>query len=146
MLFACSGPPTVVLDTPTGPVPLNSPAPAMPTGLAGPPPGLEPSSPPPAQGISRDGSYTGTATVLDTGGGLCTDARTVSGFAVRGRSARFGGFRGTIADDGALQMVYGQDWVVGQFEGAAFHGQLNIQGRFGSPGCTYLLNLERTGL
>ncbi len=136
MLFACSGPPAVVLDTPTGPVPLNSPTPAMPDGLAAPPPGLEPSSPPPARGISRDGTYTGTATVLDTGGGLCTDARTVSGFAVRGKSARFGGFRGTIAADGGLQMVYGQDWIVGQFEGATFRGQLDILGRFGSPGCT----------
>jgi hypothetical protein len=71
-VFGCSGPPTVLLDTPTGVVPLNAPAPVMPGGLAAPPPGLEPSSTLPAQGISRDGSYIGTATVLDTGGGLCT--------------------------------------------------------------------------
>jgi hypothetical protein len=145
MLSGCSGPPTVVLDTPTGLVPLNAPAPVMPSGLAAPPPGLELTSPPPAQGVSRDGRYTGTATVLMTGGGLCTETRTVSGFVVRGNKARFGGFRGTIAADGGVQMVYGRDWLVGQFEGATFHGQLDILGRFGSPGCTYMLNLERSG-
>jgi hypothetical protein len=143
-VFGCSGPPTVLLDTPTGVVPLNAPAPVMPGGLAAPPPGLEPSSPLPAQGISRDGNYTGTATVLDTGGGLCTETLKVSDFVVRGATARFGGFRGTIAADGGVQMVYGQDWIVGQFEGATFRGQLNILGRFGSPGCTYVLNLGRT--
>jgi hypothetical protein len=145
MSFGCSGPPTVVLDTPTGVVPLNAPAPVMPGGLAAPPPGLEPSAPGPAQGVSRDGSYAGTATALITGGGLCTETRNVAGFVVHGNSARFGGFRGTIAADGGVQMVYGQDWLVGQFEGATFHGQLDSLGRFGSPGCTYRLNLERTG-
>jgi hypothetical protein len=145
LLFGCSGPPTVLLDTPTGVVPLSSPAPVTSGGLAAPPPGLEPASPPPAQGVSRDGGYTGTATVLDTAGGLCTDTLKVSGFAVRGNSARFGGFRGTIGPDGGLQMVYGQDWIIGQFEGATFHGQLSTMGRFDSPGCTYMLNLERIG-
>jgi hypothetical protein len=144
IVFGCSGPPTVLLDTPTGVVPLNAPAPVMPGGLAAPPPGLEPSSPLPAEGVGRDGSYTGTATVLDTGGGLCRETLKVSGFVVRGTSARFGGFRGTIAADNGLQMVYGRDWIVGQFEGATFHGQLEILGRFGSPGCTYMLNLERS--
>jgi hypothetical protein len=80
-----------------------------------------------------------------TGGGLCTETRNVADFFVRGSAARFGGFRGTIAPDGGVQMVYGQDWLVGQFEGATFHGQLDILGRFGSPGCTYMLNLERSG-
>jgi hypothetical protein len=143
MLFACSTP-TVVLDTPTGVVPLNAPTPAMPGGLAAPPPGLEPTSPP-MQAVSRDGSYTGTATVLVTGGGLCTEALKVSGFEVRGQRASFGGFRGTIAGDGGLQMAYGQDWIIGQFEGATFRGQLNTLGRFDAPGCNYLLNLQRTG-
>jgi hypothetical protein len=146
VLFGCSGPPTVVLDTPTGVVPLDSPVPvAMPGGLAAPPPGLEPMSPLPAKAVSRNGTYTGTAIVLVTNGGLCTDTLKVSGFDVQGNSARFGGFRGTIAPDGRVQMVYGQDWIAGQFDGATFHGQLDLLGRFGSPGCTYMLNLERTG-
>jgi hypothetical protein len=146
VLFGCSGPPTVVLDTPTGVVPLDSPAPvAMPGGLAAPPPGLEPMSPAPAKGVSRNGTYTGTATVLVTNGGLCTDTLKVSGFDVQANSARFGGFRGTIASDGRVQMVYGQDWIAGQFDGATFQGQLDLLGRFDSPGCTYMLNLQRTG-
>jgi hypothetical protein len=144
-LFGCSGGPTVMVDTPSGVLPLDAPAPAMPGGLAGPPPGLEPTSPIAAQGVGRDGTYTGTATVLVTGGGLCRDTLTVSGFTVRGSRARFGGFRGTIAADGGLQMVYGRDWIVGQFEGASFHGQLDVLGRFDSPGCNYMLNLQRTG-
>ena len=161
ILFACSGGPTVELDTPSGLVPLNAPAPAMPGGLAAPPPGLESSSlpgsppgslpgPPPgspiaARGGTRDGSYTGTAAVLDTGGGLCTDPREVTGFVVRGNSARFGGFRGSITSNGGLQMFYGQDWITGQFEGATFQGRLNVMGRFGAPGCSYMLTLARTG-
>lgn len=149
MLSSCSSPPTVLLDTPNGLVPLDSPAPssAMPAGLAGPPPGLEPSPPPlrAVQGGSRDGLYTGTATVLVTDGGLCTDTLKVSDFAARGNSARFGGFRGTIGADGGVQMYYGQDWITGQFEGATFRGQMVVQGRFDSPGCTYMLNLARTG-
>ena len=144
-LSDCSGGPTVVVDTPTGVVPLDAPAPVMPGGLAAPPPGLEPASPVAGQGVSRDGTYTGTATVLTTGGGLCRDTLTVSGFTVSGSRARFGGFRGTIAADGGLQMVYGRDWIVGQFDGASFHGQLDVLGRFDSPGCNYMLNLQRTG-
>jgi hypothetical protein len=42
-------------------------------------------------------------------------------------------------------MVYGQDWVIGQFEGTTFHGQFDINGSFGAPDCTYLLNLRRAG-
>jgi hypothetical protein len=47
--------------------------------------------------------------------------------------------------DGGLQIVYGEDWLLGQFDGATFHGQLDIIGRFGSLGCTYTPNPERTG-
>jgi hypothetical protein len=54
-------------------------------------------------------------------------------------------FRGTIAPSGSVQMVYGQDWIFGQFEGATFRGQLDLRGRFGAPGCTYQFSLERVG-
>jgi hypothetical protein len=145
-VFGCAGgPPTVLLDTPTGVVPLNSPSPSMPGGLVAPPPGMETVPPGVPQSVSRDGSYTGTAEPLVTGGGLCLNVQPVGGFIVRGNSARYGGFRGRIAADGGLQMVYGQDWIVGQFEGATFHGQLDLRGRFGAPGCTYMLSLERSG-
>ena len=143
--------PTVVLDTPTGPVPLYAPAPVGPgSGLAAPPPNLEPVAPIPAQAVpaqaaSRDGSYAGIAEVLTTGGGLCIKPVTISGFVVRGNSARFDGFRGTIDPDGGVQMYYGGNWIVGQFEGGIFRGQLSTSGRFSGNGCSYILNLERTG-
>ena len=152
-LFGCTvqtglSAPNVVLDTPTGPVPLNSPAPApvMPGGLAGPPPGLEPSLPVPTQAVSRNGTYTGTAEVLSTAGGTCLNGTKVDNFKVHGNSVRFGGFRGTIAPDGGLQMVFGGTWIVGQFEGATFRGQVDdTGGRWSGPGCTFILTLERTG-
>jgi hypothetical protein len=146
-LFGCAGgPPAIVLDTPTGPVPLNAPAQAMPGGLVGPPPGMVNASPPPAPGGSRDGNYAGVADVLNTNGGICTDNLKVTGFRVRGDTARFGGYRGRIAADGGVQMIYGSSWLVGQFEGASFRGQLDLPGgRFGAPGCTYMMTLERIG-
>jgi len=138
------GPPTVVLDTPTGPTTLYSPAPEIPG--APPPPGLTapPIPVPPPADLS--GTYAGVATPLDTGGGLCISNQKVGGFHVRGRSVRYDRFRGTIAPDNGLQMVLGQTWIFGQFEGPAFHGQIDIPGRFGAPGCTYLLTLERVGI
>jgi len=140
-------PPAVLLDTPMGVTPLYSPQPAqaMPGGMVAPPPGLEATLPVPAQMVSRDGSYAGTAEPLVTGGGLCIEARQVSGFRVKGNSVRFGGFRGTIAADNGLQMVYGRDWIIGQFEGATFQGQLDLGGGFDMMACTYMLNLQRVG-
>ncbi len=112
----------------------------------GPPPGLENSaSPKTAQPVSRDGTYVGTAVPLDTGGGLCIQTQQVSGFHVRGDSVRFGGFRGTIDADNGLQMVSRRDWIIGQFEGDTFRGQIDVSGRIGHPGCTYMLNLQRVG-
>jgi hypothetical protein len=139
--------PNVILDTPMGPVPVNSPAPVMPGGgQAGPPPGLEPSLPVPTQAVSRDGTYSGTAEVLSTAGGMCLNGTKVDNFRVRGNSVRFGGFRGTIAPDGGLQMVFGGTWIVGQFEGATFRGQVDdTGGRWSGPGCTFILTLDRTG-
>jgi hypothetical protein len=151
LLLGCSGnngwqPPTVMLDTPTGVTPIFSPAPAMPGGLVAPPPGLENSAlPVPTQQVNRDGSYVGTAEPLQTGGGQCIATRQVSGFRVQGNSVRFGGFRGTIGANNGVQMVYGQDWIFGQFDGPTFRGQIDLRGRFDSPGCTYELTLQRAG-
>ena len=48
--------------------------------------------------------------------------------------------------DGGLQMVFGGTWIVGQFEGATFRGQVDdTGGRWRGPGCTFILTLERTG-
>ena len=146
VLASCSGTaPTVLLDTPTGATPIYQPPPSMPGGLVGPPPGLNNQSLPPVRPGNLSGTYAGTAVPLDTGGGLCIQNQRVGGFRVRDNSVRYGGFRGTIAPSGSVQMVYGQDRIFGQFEGATFRGQLDLRGRFGAPGCTYQFSLERVG-
>ena len=149
LLSACSGngtfrPPSVVVDTPTGAVPLYTPTPAATNGLAVPPAGLEGPLPVPEQYVDRSGSYAGTAVPLDTGGGVCLNTLQVKGFRVRGNTARFGGYRGTIDANSGLQMVFGQNWIVGQFDGTTFHGQFDLYQRYG-PGCTYMLSLQRVG-
>ena len=115
----------------------------MPAGRIPPPPSPDISSAARLSPIHRDGNYAGTAVPLDAGGGICISNHRVGNFRVRGNAVRYGGFRGRIAPDGGLQMAYGRDWIVGQFEGATFHGQLDLNGRFGVPGCTYMLTLDR---
>lgn len=152
LIGGCSGSgPNVVLDTPTGVVPLDAPSPTvMPGGLAGPPPGLDnPAAPAGAMGsgivANRSGIYAGNAVPLDTGGGICLQDQPVSGFRVRGNAVRFGRYRGTIAPDGGLQMVNGDTWIVGQFVGATFRGQVDMNQGFGNPMCTYMMTLQRVG-
>jgi hypothetical protein len=144
-LAACSGGPEVVLDTPTGVTPIYTPQPqqAMPGGLIAPPPGMTPTAP--MEMVSRSGSYTGTAIPLETGGGICINTLTVSNFHVRGNAVRFGRFRGTIDANNGLQMVNGNQWIIGQFEGATFHGQFDVPRGWNAPACTYMLTLQRTG-
>lgn len=150
MLLACTVQtglpgPNVVLNTPTGPVAVNSPAPGPPGGGLAVPPGLQPAPPAPAQPVSRDGTYAGSMEALSTAGGVCSNQIKVTGFRVRGSAVRFGSFRGTIASDGGLQMVFGGTWIIGQFEGATFHGQVQGASGRGGPGCSYILTLDRTG-
>ena len=125
--------PPVIIDTSLGAVPLN------------PPPGAQPTLPGSAQAVSRDGNYTGVGVVLSTNGGLCTKPLAISGFVVRGNSVQFERSSGTIAEDGALQMVADGNWIVGQFQGAAFRGEWTMSAPRGDPGCSYILNLARTG-
>jgi hypothetical protein len=96
-------------------------------------------------GGDRNGTYSGTADVLTTGGGVCITNRTVSGFHVHGDSVRWGRFRGRITSRDSLQMVNGNTWVIGRFFGTRFEGQISVMGPLGSPGCSYILTLERTG-
>jgi len=124
--------PSVILETPAGPVPLSS----SPPGVAG-------SWASPGQAVIQDGIYAGGAVVLTSDGGLCTKALAISDFVVKDGSVRFGRFHGTIDPDGGLQMVSAGVWIVGQFDGAVFRGQLSVPGPVEEPGCTYVLNLER---
>lgn len=145
MLAACTGGPTIVVDTPTGADLISTPPPAMPGGGIGPPPGMQASLPVPGQTLDRSGSYAGTAVPLDTGGGICLQTKKVGNFFVRGNSVRYGRFRGRIDANDGLQMVNGNQWIIGQFEGATFHGQLDLPGGFNFSGCTYALSLQRMG-
>jgi hypothetical protein len=137
--------PNVIFDTPMGPVPLNSPAPGPPGGSLAVPPGLDQTVPAPVPAVSRDGTYSGRAEVLSTGGSVCLNGMNVSNFKVRRNSVRFGQFRGTIAPDGGLQMVFRGTWIIGQFEGTTFRGQVDGRGNWDSPGCTFILTLDRVG-
>jgi hypothetical protein len=71
----------------------------------------------------------------------------VTDFRVAGDSVRYAGFRGTIDSQGGLQMARGEQWIVGQFEGSTFSGQLTVptRGRNNAPGCSYVLSLNRVG-
>ena len=109
------------------------------------PPGFDAAMSTPGPAVVRDGTYGGTADVLMTHGGLCLENKRVKDFHVQGNKVRYGGFRGTIAPDGMLQMAYGQDWIVGQFAGATFQGHLDVPGRIGDPGCSYMLKLQLIG-
>ncbi len=147
-LAGCSGPPTVQLATPNGPQVLFSPQPAMPqggpAGTIPPPANLMPgAAPSPAQPVSRNGTFTGSANLMSSYGNMCQETVRVVGFRVSGNRVRFGRFHGTIDSNDGLQMVSNQQWIVGQFEGATFHGQVTFWTREG-PGCTYVLSLERT--
>ncbi len=146
-LAGCSeGPPSITLNTAAGQTPINTPTARPPGGLAAPPQSGQLSAPAASLPTDRSGTYAGTAVPLDTGGGLCTTTRKVSGFTVRGKSVRFGTFRGTIDANNGVQMFAGQQWIVGQFEGAIFYGQLDmtsVGGRNSARGCSYLLSLER---
>ena len=88
-MAACAHAPDVLLDTATGVTPIYTPTPqpAMPGGLIAPPPGMAPPASPAPTG-SRNGSYTGTAFPLETGGGLCISTLTVSNFRVSGDAVR----------------------------------------------------------
>ena len=145
-LAGCAGGPSVAVDTPAGVTPIYTPPPAMPGGGIGPPPGMQASLPVPGRALDRSGNYAGTAVPLDTGGGICLQSQQVANFIVRGNSVRYGRFRGRIDANEGLQMVNGNQWIVGQFEGATFHGQLDLPGGgFNFSGCTYGLTLQRVG-
>lgn len=120
--------------TPSGVIPMTQaqPAPGGTAQIVGGPP-LGP----------RDGNYRGTSSVMFSGG-RCMGTQQISGFRVHGDRVDFHGFRGKIDASGGVQMHYGFDWLVGQFEEGTFVGQLEIGKWSGKPSCVYLLQLQRT--
>ncbi len=95
--------------------------------------------------LDRTGTYAGRALPLDTGGGVCVRTEKVGNFHVSGNSVRYGRFRGTIDANNGLQMVNGEQWIVGQFDGATFTGHLALPPGINTLGCTYMLSLARVG-
>lgn len=122
-------------------------------GVALPPPSLgQQAMPPPAPQLPQpvaasrlDGTYQGTADVLITGGGQCMQNQRVTAFHVRGNLATYQGFRGKIDPDGSVQMHFGNDWIIGRFDGNGFYGQLTADKWRRPPGCSWVLRLTRVG-
>jgi hypothetical protein len=137
LLSACEGQPTAVVALPVGVVPVYP--------YAGTAPGA-PGGAPPTTGIPvPDGMYAGVATPLVTDGGVCFESREVTGFQVQGNRVSFGGFQGPIDGTDSVQLVYGTDWIFGQFQGGLFQGQLVMQGARDNVGCSYTMTLRRVG-
>jgi hypothetical protein len=156
-LSACAGngPQMPAVSVTSGPVvvPLNDAArqqqtaQPMPGGTIGPPPGMEPSTAPAPQPGGRSGTYAGIMEPLSTGGGdlNCMKTVKITGWHVYGNRVRFGSFHGTIDANDGLQMGAGGDWIIGQFDGATFHGTVTQTGGRWGPGCSFIMNLQRVG-
>lgn len=95
--------------------------------------------PPPSGAYGHDGVYAGPAQALDSAGARCAEYGRARDFRVAGRAVTFGPFRGTIGDEGGLRMIYGQNTVVGHFEGNVFRGVITYQ----VPPCSYAMRLVR---
>jgi hypothetical protein len=146
MVIPPGGPPTIIQSTPFGSTVISQGGQLGGGGLAAPPNSLDPDLPGqlPAMGGGRDGIYSGVAVPLDTAGGLCINNVTIDNFRVSGNQVRWSSFRGRIHGD-SLQMVQGNTWFMGQFEGNRFNGQISQSSlRFG-PGCTFMVALAKTG-
>jgi hypothetical protein len=111
--------------------------------LPGAPPGLANVPPSAGQSVGRNGVYVGTADPLVTNGGLCGQTLRVEGFRVVGDHVRYGRFHGRIDPANGLQMAYGNQWLIGQFENGSFHGLLMTTEVHGRPGCTFMVSLGR---
>jgi hypothetical protein len=158
LLLACSGNgpqmPSVTLTSGPVVIPVYVPpsrqqsVQPMSRGTIGPAPGMEPALPTPAQAAGRSGTYAGVMEPLSTAGGdtNCVNIVQIAGWYVYGNRVRFGQFHGTIDADDSLQMVYGRDWITGQFDGATFHGQLIDYGTGNTlPGCSFMISVKRVG-
>jgi len=149
LLQGCAGsdwqPPTVMVATAMGATTIYPPGAAQPAPdvLPAQPPGSANAPLPVGTPARRDGDYAGWADPFVTDGGLCGQTLRIEGFHVRGDRVRFGRFRGRINNGNALQMAGGSDWLIGQFYGVIFHGQLMTYAVRGRPSCSFIVRLER---
>jgi hypothetical protein len=149
LLQGCTGsdwqPPTVMVATAMGATTIYPPAAARPADdvLPGPPAGLANAASPGGPPAGPDGDYAGWADPLVTDGGLCGQTLRIEGFHVLGDRVSFGEYRGRIDGGNGVQMAAGSDWLIGQFYGATFHGQLMTYAAHSRPACSFSVRLER---
>jgi len=112
---------------------LTQPPPGAPGGAAGAPGAMRP---------GFDGVYTGAMyRTSDPGGMSCAEQVPIYGFSVQDNVVRFGQFGGNpIGPDGSVQLQEGQLWLVGQFDGRGFVGDLKPWG----VACAYRMMLQRS--
>jgi hypothetical protein len=149
LLGGCAGsdwqPPTVIAASTMGAKTIYPRDAARPAAdvLPMPPAGSATAAPPASSPAGHDGVYAGWADPLATDGGLCMQTRRIEGFRVLGDRVSYGQFRGRIDSENGLQMAGGNDWLIGQFDGTTFHGQLLTYFTQSRPGCSFVLRLER---
>lgn len=145
----CAGsdwqPPTVMVASAMGATTIYPPAAARPAPdvLPAAPAALANAAPPAGTPAGHDGEYAGWADPLMSDGGLCMLTLRIEGFRVLGDRVSFGQFRGRIDSGNGLQMAGGNDWLIGQFNGATFHGQLMTYATHSRPACSFIVRLER---
>lgn len=95
--------------------------------------------PEPSGAWGHDGKYNGSAQALYSNGAECSAYASARNLLVSGRDVTYGPFRGTISDGGGVEMIYGQNTIVGHFEGDEFRGVITFQ----VPPCAYAMRLVR---
>jgi hypothetical protein len=136
-------PTQVVVQTPGGLYPIYAPpaVPAVEPDLAAPPGLRGPTGPnlPPPGGHWEDGTYDGTATLLENDGD-CAFRFAMTNMHVKNGHVRFAGFHGTIGPDGGVRMPDGgYNWITGHFGGSHFSGF------YSNRYCAFTLSLDRVG-
>ena len=98
----------------------------------------------PEQVAGLQGTYSGDAVIDDPAlpGPACQSSIHMIDFQVVGNQVHFGGFNGPIRDDGSVELVAGQSWIYGRFEGNALVGSLIIPP---TSLCRYHFSLTRGG-
>jgi hypothetical protein len=137
------GAPQVTLDTPGGYFPIYS-EPAVPaygSNLAAPPGFAAAGGPLPTPGGGwQDGTYDGTATLLENDSGDCAFNFAMENMHVNNGRVRFARFHGRVGPDGGVRMADGSlNWITGHFRGSHFSGA------FSDEYCAYALSLDRVG-
>lgn len=140
-------PPITTLDLPvTGSIVVNPPPPPPPIverRLRVPPSDVPPVPSELTSASGWSGSYAGWASMINAQPGRCAADMRITNFRVTGDQVRFGRFRGRVAPDGRLQLVEGQNTIVGGFRDGHFEGQMSFAASDQAVGCVYLMTLDR---